>query len=174
LTNPDILIAGRAWEIPLLAPRQNRTILPLLLEGRRDYAALCDIVFAALTRAHPQLTRAEFEEWPLPAYELARAVSVIAQQTGFVERSRGAARCELPDWDAIIAQFCNFLPGTTPDYWENALTAPRLKAMQEEWRIHPPVAALVAAYLGYKPKPRELDAVEELMRLFPNGHLRLH
>jgi hypothetical protein len=81
---------------------------------------------------------------------------------------------EPPDWDAIIAEFCNFLPGTTPDYWEDALTWRRYEAQQEEWRRHPPVAILVAGYLGYKPKPRDLDAVSELMRLFPTGNLRLN
>ena len=55
-----------------------------------------------------------------------------------------------------------------------ALTVPRLEAMREEWRLHPPLAMLVASYLGYKPKPRHNEAVDELMRIFPDGKLRLH
>jgi hypothetical protein len=78
-----------------------------------------------------------------------------------------------PDWNSIIAQFVNFLPGTTPDYWEDALTVPRLNAMYEAWRLYPPVAVLAAGYLGYKPRPHGLEAVQELLRLFPSGLLKL-
>lgn len=183
---PVIIIAGRAWPVPLLAPRQNRIVVPLLVAGRADYDSLSTVVFTALTRAHPALSRREFDEWPMPYYELVDALPVIAQQTGVVKphgpRTSGSAaraphsqgQARGPDWDAIIAQFVNFLPGTTPDYWEDALTAPRLEAMAEEWRLHPPVSVLVAGYLGYKPKPRAAEAVEELMRLFPSGQLKLN
>ncbi|HEY5046933.1 MAG TPA: hypothetical protein VII49_02805 [Rhizomicrobium sp.] len=174
---PTIVVAGTQWPVPLLAPRQNRIVVPLLIEGRTDYAALLEIVFAGLTRAHPQVSRGPFEEWPIPLYELQNALPVIARQTGLLKP--GSAKTHAtpsapPDWDAIIARFCNFLPGTTPDYWEDALTWPRVEAMNEEWRQHPPVAVLVAGYLGYRPKPRRLEAVEELMRFFPNGQLRLN
>lgn len=176
--HPTIMIAGRVWSVPLLVPRQNRIIVPLLLSRRSDYDTLFEIVFSALTRANPQLRRDEFEDEPVPYRELCDAVPVIARQTGLMRanRSRGrdTAKAEAPDWDAIIAQFVNFLPGTTPDYWEDALTVPRLEAMREEWRLHPPVAVLAAGYLGYKPKPRNLEAVEELMKLFPGGQLRLN
>jgi hypothetical protein len=180
--SPNITVAGRDFLVPLLAPRQNRIVLPGLLSmgdiAEEHYDTLCDVAFAALTRAHPQLCRDEFEVWPVATYELIEALPVIARQTGFLTRrtnaglaAAGARTLELPDWDAIIAQFCNFLPGTTPDYWEDALTAPRLEAMREEWRKHPPLAVLAAGWLGYRPKPRNSDAVEELMRLFPTGRI---
>lgn len=172
---PSITIAGRGWPVPLLAPRQNRIIVPLLMKGSSGYAVLLEIAFAALTRAHPHLRREEVDDWPIPFHELCDALPVIARQTGMLRRtSANAADPTPPDWDAIIAQFVNFLPGTTPDYWEDALTWPRLEAMQAEWRRHPPVSALVAAYLGYRPKPRDLDAIGELMKLFPTGQLRLN
>lgn len=161
----------------MLAPRQNRIIVPLLLAGRSDYESLATMAHAALSRAHPHVSRAAFDAWPVPYYELVDAVPAIAQQTGLVKphtaglKARGPSA---PDWDAIIAQFVNFLPGTTPDYWEDALTVPRLEAMREEWRLHPPVAVLAAGYLGYKPKPRADEALEQLMRLFPSGQLRLN
>jgi hypothetical protein len=180
LNDPVITLAGRRWPVPLLAPRQNRIVLPGLLAmgdtAWKHYETLCDVIFAALTRAQPQLDRDEFEEWPIATFELLDALPVIAKQTGFLERKLGdtappqAARQSI-DWDAIIAQFCNFLPGTTPDYWEDALTAHRFEAMQEEWRKNPPLAVLAAGWLGYKPKPRDAQAVEELMRLFPAGRL---
>jgi hypothetical protein len=180
MRDPVITIAGREWTVPMLAPRQNRVVVPALMKlgahPVRKYKDLLDAVFAALTRAHPKLDGAEFEEWPVATWELIDAVPVIARQTGLLKpgaRDKQEAG-DLPDWDAIIAQFCNLLPGTTPDYWEDALTIPRLEAMNEEWRLRPPVVVLVAGYLGYKPRPRRLEAVEELMRLFPGGTLRLN
>lgn len=176
-----ITIAGRLWPVPLLAPRQNRIVVPALIEldarPEGHYDRLLDIVFVALTRAHPAITRADFEDWPIAYDELINALPIIARQTGFVGERAGPARPArhiLPDWDAIIARFVNFLPGTTPDYWEDALTVPRLEAMQNEWREHPPVSQLVAAFLGYRPKPRDEEALAELMRLFPGGQLRLN
>jgi hypothetical protein len=180
MPDPVITIAGRAWRIPLLAPRQNRMVIAgLMALGRRpevQYDTLLDIVFAALTRAHPTLPREEFDDWPIGTYELLDALPVIAKQTGLMRRApiRAEGRVELPDWDALIAQFVNFLPGTTPDYWEDALTALRLEAMREEWRKHPPLPVLAAAWLGYKPRPRDGEALEELLRLFPGGKLRLN
>jgi hypothetical protein len=179
LSDPEIIVAKRSWPVPLLAPRQNRIVVPLLLSGKRDYESLLALTYAALSRAHAWLSYAEFEDWPVPYCELIGAVPVIATQTGLLsegpshasERSAGARTG--PDWDLIIAQFVNFLPGTTPDYWEDALTVPRLDAMYETWRLYPPVAVLVAGYFGYKPRPRALEAVQELLRLFPSGRLKL-
>jgi hypothetical protein len=173
---PAITVAGRTWPVPLLAPRQNRIIVPLLVAGAKDYDSLLAVAFAALTRAHPDLRMADLEDSPIPYYELIEALPIIATQTGFAKpkRSAASAKAEAPDWDAIIAQFVNFLPGTTPDYWEDALTVPRIEAMQEEWRLHPPVGVLVAGFLGYKPRPRDTEAIEQLMRLFPGGRLRLN
>lgn len=186
MNDPTITLAGRAWRVPLLAPRQNRIVVPALVnlgaQPAEQYDALAEIAFAALTRAHPWLDRTEFDDWPLPAHELIEALPVIAMQTGFLERQPrnpapaqvGADANEPPDWDAIIAQFVNFLPGTTPDYWEDALTARRLDAMREEWRKHPPPAVLAAAWLGYRPRPRGEEALAQLMQMFPHGKLRLN
>jgi hypothetical protein len=184
MSDPTITLAGTSWPVPFLAPRQNRVVIPGLIGlGRRpdaQYDTLVDIVFAALTRAHPALAREDFDDWPIPTWELLAALPLIAKQTGFLRAARNpicakaGTRSELPDWDALIAQFVNFLPGTTPDYWEDALTVPRLEAMREEWRRHPPLPLLAAAWLGYKPRPRDDEALEELMRLFPSGQLRVN
>ena len=180
--DPTITIAARAWRIPHLAPRQNRIVVPALLRlgtsGKDQYERLLDIVFAVLTRAEPDLVRDEFEEWPIATHELLDAVPVIAERTGCLKRRSGPVRppshnCP-PDWDAIIAEVVNFLPGTTPDYWEDALTIPRLEALREQWRLHPPPQLLMAAWLGYRPRPREEDALAELLRLFPGGRLKLN
>lgn len=147
--------------------------------GSPSYDALCEITFAALTRAHPDLDRAAFEDWPIPLYELVEAVPVISRQTGMMKpRDASLPRLsadEPPNWDAIIADFCNFLPGTTPDYWEDALTWERYEAQQESWRKHPPVALLAAGYLGFKPREKPVepqDAVARLMGMFPGGQIQ--
>jgi hypothetical protein len=177
--DPIIIIAGREWTIPHLAPRQNRIVVPALmaLDTQAQYATLLDIVFAALTRAHPEIVRDELEDWPVALHELMTALPVIAKQTGLLERRTGPVRPprhDSPDWDAIIAEVVNFLPGTTPDYWEDALTVPRLEALREQWRLHPPPAVLIAAFLGYHPRPRDEEALAELLRLFPTGRLRVN
>jgi len=45
---------------------------------------------------------------------------------------------------------------------ENTLTVPRLKALHAEWRLHPPLALMVAAYLGIKPE--EQGTPDELVQ----------
>jgi hypothetical protein len=174
--DPEIAIAGRQWRVPLLVPRQNRIVLPgLFALGRNpavQYGTLCDVVVAALSRAHPDLDPEAFDDWPVPTYELLEALPVIAEQTGLLKpgRANGSSSPELPDWDAIIAEFCN-LTGWTWDYCEDALTWPRIEAMYEQWRKHPPMSVLYGALHGYKPRACGTDAVAELMRMFPSGKL---
>jgi len=186
MSDPAIVIAGRSWHVPLFAPRQNRIVVPALLRlaacPEEQYNLLLDIVFAALTRGHPEIVRDDFEDWPISIHELFDALPVIAEQTGLLRsRSRaapanagGQSISDLPDWDAIIAEVVNFLPGTTPDYWEDVLTVPRLEALREQWRLHPPPQLLIPAWLGYRPRPRDEDALAELLRLFPTGALKLN
>lgn len=93
---PRIKVAGQEWPVPLLAPRQNRKIIPGLmslkgLKSKPDelteaqFDTLLDIVYLALTRAHPDLKKDEFMDWPVPAHELLDAFPVIAMQTGVVK-----------------------------------------------------------------------------------------
>ena len=175
--DPTIVIAGRAWPVPLLAVRQLRIVIPGIVglgtAPARHYDALCDIVFTALTRAHPGLARDAFDDMPIPAWEMVDAVAVIGRQTGMLRSkpARTGKTPELPDWDAVIAEFCNFL-GWTWDYCEDALTWPRIEAMYEQWRKHPPAAVLAAGRWGYKPRPRDEEALEQLLAIFPDGNLR--
>lgn len=182
MNEPVIVIAGKEWPVPFLAPRQNRIVVPALMaldaSPAQQYDLLLDIVFVVLTRASPELARDDFDDWPIATHELVDALPVITQRTGLmragpIQRPRPEP-VEGPDWDAIIAQVVNFLPGTTPDYWEDALTVPRLEALRQEWRLHPPPALLLAGFLGYRPRPRKEDALAELLRLFPTGALKLN
>lgn len=58
------------------------------------------------------------------------------------------------------------------------MTTPRFLALQKEWKRHPPVAWLVAAFVGYKPPPERLttapaqgDGVASLKAAFPDGRI---
>ncbi|MGH6877640.1 MAG: hypothetical protein ACREHV_09725 [Rhizomicrobium sp.] len=112
---PAIRLAERDWPIPRLAPRQNRIVVPALLElipkilRARDDAAeagqtgsfaqlaryldtaaydrLAEIAFTALTRAHPDVARAEFDDMPIDTLELIAAVRIIALQAGLIRRA---------------------------------------------------------------------------------------
>jgi hypothetical protein len=109
-TIPTITLAGKQWPVPQLAPRQNRIVVPALLEivpkivearaqagntglgevayylDTAIYDRLTDVVYFALTRAHPQLSRAEFDDMPIDTTELFAALSVIASQAGLLRR----------------------------------------------------------------------------------------
>ena len=65
------------------------------------------------------------------------------------------------------------------------MDVPRIEAMLAQWEQVPPVAAMVAAYCGYKPPTRKKpdgpraagprnspEAIEELKRMFPSGAIR--
>lgn len=59
------------------------------------FDALASIVYAALTRAYPSLSKAEFDDMPLGVDELLMAVPVIMAQS-FAFARRGGAQPEQP------------------------------------------------------------------------------
>jgi hypothetical protein len=109
MDNPTIRLAGKDWEIPVLAIRQNRIAAPAIMEllpvfarigtarasadtdplwfsklrlSTAEYDLLCDAIFAALGRAYPTMTRSEFDTMPAQLEELLAAFPIVAQQTG--------------------------------------------------------------------------------------------
>jgi len=49
---------------------------------------------------------------------------------------------------------------------------PKLAALNDYWKTHPPIHLLVAAFVGFKPAPNTPesssdDAAESIMTLFP-------
>lgn len=102
-----ITLAGQEWPVPTLAPRQNRVVVPGLLEvipqiirARSDapdasglaqlaryldtatYDRLAEIVYTALTRANPALSREAFDDLPIGTAELIGALNPIARAAG--------------------------------------------------------------------------------------------
>ena len=112
-TPPTIDLAGRSWVIPMLAGRQNRVVVPALLDvvpkiihareqgggdlvqlGRfldtETYDKLLDLTFAAITRGDPSLTREAFDDMPIDTLDLIGAVTTIARQAGLYKAPRAA------------------------------------------------------------------------------------
>lgn len=116
---PSVHLAGKDWPIPLLAPRQNVVIVPLVLAlmpklvkavraglsvdglasilDAEGYQTLIRVVYTALTRAHKELTLAEFEDMPIASLELLDAFYVVSQQTGVLKAATpGEAQAGTP------------------------------------------------------------------------------
>jgi hypothetical protein len=115
-TTPTISVAGRSWAVPKLAPRQNRIVVPALLDlipkilaardqadaaGERgsfaglaryldtqSYDTLATLVFTALTRARPDLAREDFDDMAIDTFELIAAVRTIALAAGLLQAER--------------------------------------------------------------------------------------
>jgi hypothetical protein len=108
---PFIILAGKSWPVPRLAPRQNRVIVPILLrlipriiKARDDavaaqdsdfaylsrfvdettYGELTTLAYTAVTRANPDLIRHDFDDMAVETLELVAAVFVIARQAGLL------------------------------------------------------------------------------------------
>ena len=108
-----IILAGREWPVPKLAPRQNRIVVPALLDlvpkilrarddadaagekgsyatlarylDTQSYDTLAALVFAALSRAHPELARESFDDMAIDTFELVAAVPTIARAAGLLK-----------------------------------------------------------------------------------------
>ncbi len=103
---PTIEWDGKQWPIPLLAPRENRIVLPAVMRSRitvqkmtqenapmttEEYDDLTLIVYWGLRRAHPSLTRDQFDDVPISTIDLLRAMTTVARQTGAVAVGEGGA-----------------------------------------------------------------------------------
>lgn len=109
---PVVHLAGKDWPIPDLAPRQNRIVVPAffrvlpklggLAQGgnitaeriaalasidEKMFDDLANIVYFALTRAHPTLEREEFDDMPIGMLDMAMCLfPVIAHASGLVSK----------------------------------------------------------------------------------------
>jgi hypothetical protein len=103
---PTIEFGGKQWPIPKLAIKQLRLIRDKLVcladkmvnknatmgdLTADDTDALATILFVALTRAHPTLTREEFDEIGTDELELVTAFFVVLAQANGVSKRAAAA-----------------------------------------------------------------------------------
>jgi hypothetical protein len=87
---PRATIAGVEWPMPKLTLKQLYVAGPILLVSRVEITParvvdLASVVFMTLQRGHPELTRAEFDEWPVTLGELLEAVKIVSTQTGMLK-----------------------------------------------------------------------------------------
>jgi hypothetical protein len=107
MSDQTITLAGQPWPVPTLAPKQNRIVVPALLEvipriirarseapeasglaqlarylDTATYDRLAEIAYTALTRANPDLTRVAFDDMPIDTSELIGALNAIARAAG--------------------------------------------------------------------------------------------
>jgi hypothetical protein len=83
---------------------------------------------------------------------------------------------DAPDFDRIVAQYCQMSGEAWTDALEAELTFARIFARHDYWRENPPSAALLTAIaigLGaWWPKHEKAkDAVATLRELFPSGRI---
>jgi hypothetical protein len=79
-----------------------------------------------------------------------------------------------PDFDRIVAHYCQMSGEAWTDALEAELTFPRIFARHEFWRENPPPAVLLTAlaigFGAWKPKARRsVDSIGALRALFPAG-----
>ena len=97
---PTIQLAGQQYQIPQLAPRQQRIVVPAIMSftnlmanqddfmkgmSTEQYDRLVDLVFVAVTRANPTMKKDDFLNMEITTRELLDAIPVIMQQTGIVK-----------------------------------------------------------------------------------------
>ena len=100
---PTLNWNGKQYPVPLLAPKQQRHVIPALMRSRNailklaqrtgeplteaEYDDLLSCVYWGLKRAHPDLVFASFEDVPVELVELGPMIEVIAKQTGMFKKA---------------------------------------------------------------------------------------
>lgn len=82
---------------------------------------------------------------------------------------------DAPDFDRIVAHYCQMSGESWTDALEAELTFVKIFARHAYWRENPPAPVLLSALaigLGcWKPERRATDAVAALRGLFPSGRI---
>jgi hypothetical protein len=100
---PKITLGRTEFAIPEMGPKQILKLIGLFnrsknayVEGKApeeaDVAVLYDIVYVAVTRARPDLSREEFDDMPMPIRDVNKALPVIIKSCGMEESKLGEAQ----------------------------------------------------------------------------------
>ena len=109
-----VVLGGRSYPVPPLAIKQLRRVVPAVMKVIPSFVglsalqaggaswdamasqlahidqttidALTDMVYWSLTRAHPSLTRDEFDNMEVTLKELVEAIPVVVDATGLMEK----------------------------------------------------------------------------------------
>jgi len=96
MADPVISLGGKDFPVPMLAPKQNRIVVPAIsrLQGVKanaitteQYDDFLEIAFLAAQRGTPALNKVDFMDMPVTTAELFAAFPVIIQQTGIFKRT---------------------------------------------------------------------------------------
>lgn len=91
-TDNYVTLDGKKWPVPKLAPRQNRKVVPAILRcAKIDQRNITEeqvddlylVLYTGLTRAHPTLTRDEFDGMPISVEDALAAFPIVAIASGF-------------------------------------------------------------------------------------------
>jgi hypothetical protein len=180
-----VRLAGSDFYIAPLSLRQILAIadhVPKLsgitaetMSGER-LTPLAEVLWQGLRRAHPKLTRDEFLDLPIPLGELVAALPVVIEQAGgkrieAVAGNLGDERFETAAWGALVADLVLDLNWTREQVLDQ-VDLLFLEELRQAWSECPPSRRLLAASLGFKPKPRPSTDYRELLAMFPGGALK--
>ncbi len=187
--NPKIRLAGKEFDVPEMAIRQNRHIEVLAIKNREYFlrgqglAGMKELYRGPSRRLHSHsLLRAH----PFAAEPDLRAVRGVADfhqgdharlanvpfanrpvQTSGGDRPRHGGSYAAVDWDGIVAEL-SYCLGQPWDYVEDNITVSRIAAYRAYWLKHPPTHLCMAAWIKYKPpaepatpEPPSLPDIEE-------------
>jgi hypothetical protein len=134
---PKVTLGKKEWAMPELAGRQIQKIVPRIFRGFKvvslmaaqkadevtddDLGVLYDIAYIALTRAHPELTRDEFDDLPVTISELMNAIVVIGEAAGLEVRK------VQPEGEALAAE----TPPQTPPALTGTQSSPTLPSQPD-------------------------------------------
>ena len=194
-------LGGQEFFVPALALRQARIAVPGLLKlmprlsaiqarigagdalgaallDKDDVELMIDVVHAGLSRAYPDFSRDDLLDLEGGIRATDRGAGGDRPADGAVfgdgKSAAGGVSDDGPDFDRIVAHYCQMSGEAWTDALEAELTFPRIFARRAFWRDNPPAAILLTALaigLGaWKPKLRaEPDPVGALRALFPAG-----
>lgn len=90
---PRATLAGIEWPMPKMTLAQLNVAVPILVSNTTEFTParmldLGSVVYMTLLRGHPDLKRADFNEWPITFMELLEAVKVVSNQTGMLKSKK--------------------------------------------------------------------------------------
>ena len=180
-----VQLAGRDFYVAPLSLRQILAVadyVPKLsgltaenMSGER-LSPLAEVLWHGLRRAHPNLTRDEFFDLPIPIGELVAALPVVIEQAGGRKgelRARGNCRRRALRNGRVESARRRTRDRTALDArkFSTRSTFPFLSILAGPGLDCPPLRKLLAAYLGHKPRPRSSKNYHELLAMFPNGRI---
>jgi hypothetical protein len=103
MSDPVITLGGKPYVVPMLAPKQNRIVVPTMCRLRgmnpasittEQYDDLLECAFLAAQRGTPSLNKVEFMDSPISTIELIEAMQVIMQQTGAMRKADASGEAQ--------------------------------------------------------------------------------